>query len=293
MQGAIYAFEELAEDDLYRPPLSAQRALRCAGMLVSRAGWLGTPHDVRVALTWAGARDVVDLAEVKHLVDRMPLREMKLYPRWEDPSPYEVPQLLLESLAHARPLPIAFWQALRALDRHVLMMLSKNTRLLWRALDELAATSAHGREILASRVWHGLLGRCEMHLPVQVATRIGMRDFMDGRAIVLARSSGVRAARRSADLFDLRAGTGTGPIELGCAAAWSSKGATLLWQAHVSTAHGEFFSAASLLAVTASAVALYDMLWSQDPNVVVSIDGAVVREETWVIGDTDEVTLAR
>jgi hypothetical protein len=40
-------------------------------------------------------------------------------------------------------------------------------------------------------------------------------------------------------------------------------------------------------------VALYDMLWSKDPKITVTIDRAMVREESWMIGETDEITLAR
>lgn len=293
MGGVIYDFEELGEEDLFRPPLAALRALRCAGVLVSRGGWLATPAEVRLALTAAGARDVVDLAEVQQLLERVPLRELKLYPRWDDPSPYEVPAQLVDALAHARALPLAVWQALRPLDRHVLMMLSKNTRLLWRALDELALSSRFGAQLVASRAWVGLLGRCELSLSEEASTRLGSPDFMDGRGLVLARASGVRAARRAGELFDLAAGIGSGPIELGCHRGWTKAGPSLHWQAHVSSAQGEFFPAASLLAAVTAAVAVFDMIGGHDPLMHAVIDGAMVREERWLIGDEDEVTIAR
>jgi molybdenum cofactor biosynthesis enzyme len=293
MAGVIYDFEELGEEDLFRSPLAALRALRCAGVLVSRAGWLAAPPEVRLALTHAGTRDIVDLAEVQKLLERVPLRELKLYPRWDDPSPYEVPAALVESLARARQISLAFWQALRPLDRHVLMMLAKNTRLLWRALDELARSSRYGDEVLASRAWTGLLGRCQLELPDGLAARITSPEFMDGRALVLARVAGVRAARRAGELLDLSAGVGSGPIELGCHTGWTRAGALLQWQAHVSSAQGEFFPAASLLAAVTAAVALFDMVGGHEPGVSVVIDGAMVREERWLIEGDDEVTITR
>ena len=293
MQRVLYELEELNEEDLYRPPLAALRALRCTGVLVSRAGWLAAPPDVRHALTNAGAQEIVDIAAVKALVDRIPLREMKLYPRWDDPSPYEVPRQLVESLGHARSVPLAFWQGIRALDRHVLMMLSKNTRLLWRALDELARESLHGAAVMPTGAWQGLLGRCEISVPVRLAIRITSPDFVDGRALILARVAGVRAARRTGDLLDLCSHVGAGPIELGCHLGWGRDSATLLWQSHVSTAQGEFFPAASLLAVTTAATALCDMLIAEEPALSVTIDGATLRDDRWMIGSEDEVTIAR
>lgn len=294
MERVLYDFEELSEDDLHRPPLAAQRALRCAGFLVSRAGWLSTPRDARHALALAGIRPVIDLAEVKYLVDRMPVKEVKLYPRCDDPAAHVVPTELLDALAHARPLPSAFWQALRPVDRHVLLMLCKNTRLLWRALDELARVTPHGDGVISTRAWYGLLARAELRLPSEIAARVFTREFMDGRALLLARASGVRAARRAGDLLDLRTGIGTGPIELGSHAGFSGHGATLIWQAHASTAQGEFFAAASLLAATTAAIALLDMLASELPNASqLALHDAGVREDRWLIGETDEVTLAR
>jgi hypothetical protein len=67
----------------------------------------------------------------------------------------------------------------------------------------------------------------------------------------------------------------------------------LLWQAHVSSAQSEFFPAASLLAAVTAGVAIFDMLGAQEPGVDVVIDAAMVREERWLIGDEDEITLAR
>jgi molybdenum cofactor biosynthesis enzyme len=293
MQRTVYDFEELAEDDLYRPSLAALRALRCGGVLVSRAGWLAAPADVRMELARVGASDVVDTEHVKSLVAQIPLRELKLYPRWEDPPADKVPDCLLQAMANARPLPVTFWRSLRPFDRHVLLMLSNNTRLLWRALDELARWSERGAEVMTRRPWQGLLGRCELELPLQLATRLASPDFMDGRAFVLARVAGVRAARRTSDLLDLQAGTGTGPIELGCHTGWQGETANVLWQAHVSSAQGEFFPAASILAATTAAVALFDMLGGQDPGLGMSIRAVGVHEERWIMSGDEEVTIAR
>jgi hypothetical protein len=293
VQRNVYAFEELAEDDLYRPSLAALRALRTVGVLVSRTGWLAAPPDVRAELGSAGARDLVDTAHVKTLVDRIPLRELKLYPRSDDPPSDRIPEALLSAISNARPLTLPFWRSLRPLDRHVLVMLAKNTRLLWRALDELARSNPLGAEVMTRRAWQGLLGYCELELPLSLATRLVSPDFMDGRALVLARVSGVRAARRTSDLLDLQSGTGTGPIELGCHTGWLGQTALVLWQAHVSTAQGEFFPAASLLAATTAGTALIDMLDAHDPALGVSIRKAGIREERWVMAGDEEVTIAR
>jgi hypothetical protein len=90
-------------------------------------------------------------------------------------------------------------------------------------------------------------------------------------------------------ILDLHADTLIGPAELD----WRATGnaGVLLWQGHVSDWQGAFFPAASLLAVTAAAIALYDMVKEFDP--LASIGAAGIAEEAWKVGtaeDQDEST---
>jgi hypothetical protein len=100
-----------------------------------------------------------------------------------------------------------------------------------------------------------------------------------GRSGVLARASGVRAARRVADVVDTHAETTIGPVELEYGPL---RGTGVLWQGHVSTAEGAFSDTASLLAVTTAAVAMIDLLREVDPNACIA--SATLADEPWLFG---------
>jgi hypothetical protein len=116
-------------------------------------------------------------------------------------------------------------------------------------------------------------------------------NVQGGKALVLARAAGVRAARGARDVIDGYAETWAGPVELDARLDVETGG--YVWQAHVSTADGEFFAAASVLAAATAAVALRDAIASRDPSA--SVGGVVLKEATWSVGSGqfgDEATVA-
>ncbi len=124
MPGPIYVFEELDEAQLERPPLAVLRAFRYLGVRLPPAGWAAMPLNARVAFLHAGARDKIDIAELRELLRYAPGRQTTLVVPMQDPPADSVPENLLRAVMPARSIPVDFWRALRPLDRHVLEMLT-------------------------------------------------------------------------------------------------------------------------------------------------------------------------
>ncbi len=281
----LYQFEELS-DDLPRPPLVAVRALLTAGIVPSPRGWAALPVETRVALARLGLDGVVDVTAVRELAQQIPPRHLKLVSKSRDPNPDAVPPDVSRALGPARPLSNVDWRLLRAVDRAVLVSLAANSRLLARAYEEMM--TALGKVPTDARVlWSGAIAHCEVRANEDALERLGSVSFLDGHALMLARVAGIRAARRIAETFDLHAESATGPVEL--ASMVRHQQGCVVWQAHVSTWDGAFFPAASLLASTTAATAVFDMIKDVDPQAQVT--AGAIREEAWnAEGPSEEAT---
>lgn len=258
--------------------MAAMRALLAVGMVLSPRGWTQLPLEVRQAIADAGGKDVLDTAHIEQLVRRASVGELRLVPRLNAAPNEGLPPELVHTLGPARRLTEDDWKALRPLDRHVLKSLVLNPRLLWRAAQEILPEAvASSSDPLRATVAH-----CEVRMTEIAAALVRGSTFLDGRAMVLARVAGVRAARRASETFDLRSEVGTGTIELD----WTTlpEQGLLLWQAHVSTWDGAFYPAASLAAAVTAATAMCDMLREIDP--LASIVTAKIVEEDWRVGNT-------
>lgn len=274
----IYRFEEIG-DDLGRPPMAAVRALLTAGVLLSPKGWAELARDARRTIANEGARERVDLMAVRTLVARVPANHVKLVTRAVDPDPAAVPDKLATVLGPTRSLSTDEWKSLTSLDRYVLATLAYNTRLLSKAIDELVAAGLLKKK--KTERWSGALARCDVTMSQAALERISSPQFLEGRALVLARTAGRRAARRGATTFDLRSELEASVVEL----EWGVEKAAFFWQAHVSAIDGSFFPAASLAAAATAGIALVDMLLEIDPTARVST--VAIVEEAWLAGKTD------
>lgn len=277
-EGILYTFEELT-DDLPRPPLVAIRALLAAGVIASPKGWTSLPIETRVAIAKLGLDGVVDTSAVRALAQQIPPRYLKLVSRSRDPNPDRAPQDLVRVLGPARPLTDTEWRSLRAVDRAVLASLCNNARLASRAYDELAVAMGKPPSMRMAK-WTGAIAHCELHTTDAAIDQMVSPSFLDGRALMLARVAGIRAARKVAETLDLHAESATGPVELE-AQVHRSRG-RIVWQAHVSTWDGAFFPAAAMIAATTAAAALFDMIKDEDPKA--SVEAASIREEAWMAG---------
>ena len=277
----IYAFEGISED-LPRPPMSALRALLAAGVLLSARAWQELPVATRQAFAQAGAMDPINDAQVTELLKQVPVSQVKFVGKRGDPPIDSVPVDLANALGPARPLTVAEWAGLRALDRHTLVSLVKNTRLLSKALNEVLPQKGAAPGI--PNVWSGSVARTELRVKREVLKKVLSIEFMDGRAFTHANVSGRRAARRASELFDQQSDATVGPVEID----WGLRVAddVLFWQAHVSAWDGAFFPGAALLAANTAATAMYDMVKGLDPSA--SIIFAAIREEPWQAGREEQ-----
>jgi molybdenum cofactor biosynthesis enzyme len=283
-----YFFEELT-DDLPNPPRSAIRAMFAAGVVVSPRGWNVLTTETRQALAMEGTRDVVNVAMVAQLLNSASPSHIRLVAKVPDPSSEEIPLSLMKALKPRCPLTVADWKALHALDRCVLASLATNTRLFWRALHEMSNRSGAALSLALVQPWTGVLAHCEVRMQPEAVEHLTSPRFLEGRACVLARVAGIRAARRISETMDLHSESATGPTELD----WGLTGepGVLLWQAHISSWDGEFFPSASLLAAATAAVAVHDMAKELDPEVKIGTVNLV--EEAWKVGlDREEPTQA-
>jgi molybdenum cofactor biosynthesis enzyme len=245
---------------------------------------------VRQELVAAGARDTVARQEVQRLLERAPIREIKLVPRIDDPSISDVPAALAGAFGPSRPLTLKFWRSLRTLDRHVLMMFVNNTRLLWRALAEIALRNPQGLSVLPARGWTGTVAHCEVKTTPEIVLALNSPRFLDGRACILARVAGIRAARWASEILDFHAAVATGPVEVGHFVDPTRRPGYVVWQAHVSTIEGQFSPSASMLAAVTAATALHDIITRA--SAYATIENARLADEPWLHHDMeDEVTV--
>ncbi len=271
----LYAFEDVSED-LPRAPLAGMRALLSAGVVISTKGWAALNRDARWAIVQEGLLPSINTTVVQALLRQASVSELRLVPRMLDPNATETPAEVLKAITPARRLTNTEWASLRPLDRYVLFALTLNTRLFFRAVQEILPSA----ETDGSTSWKAVVAHCEVTMRGSTLERLKSPSFLDGRAFVLARVAGVRAARRASETFDLRSEATIGPIELD----WAQSGetGTVLWQAHVSSWDGSFFAAASFAAATTAAVALCDMIAENDPTA--ALVNARISEQPWQVG---------
>lgn len=285
MSRYLYTFEDLSDSDLPRPPLSATRALRLAGVALSQSGWLSMPMERRRELARAGAEDVVPLNVVRAFVDAAPVREVRLTPAVADPSAAEVPPELANAFGPSQAITAELWRALRPIDRYVLAVIQGNTRLLLRALREMALNVPKPPVGLASLAWTGTLARSEVRMEPSLLVKLQTPRVLEGRALLLAKVAGIRAARWASEILDLCAAKPTGPLEVGHSFGDTIPG-VVIWQAHASTVEGEFSPGASLLAVATAAAALSDIVEREGGKA--TIQAGRLADEAWRRAEFDE-----
>jgi len=286
----IYAFEEIGPD-LARPPLAARRALLGAGVAVPLDTWKSLPLPARQTIVQEGSNPSISDFVVKNAVSSV-LKRVRFMGPVKDPPFDSIPQSIVDALYTVRPLTLGEWQALNPLDRYTLLAVASNSRLLYRAIEEMTnGPSSTLSGTIKLKPWVGAVAHAEVRMTRAAFGEVAGGQIQGGKAIILARTAGVRAARAAHELLDGYAETYAGPVELD--ARLDASLGSYVWQAHVSTAAGEFFGAASLLAVATAAVALRDAISSKDPTSTVG--DVMLREEAWSVGSGgfgDEATVA-
>ena len=255
--------------------MAAMRAFLAAGVVLSPRGWLALTIDARRTFLVAGSQPIIDAVGVQAQLRHATVSEVRLVPRVLDPNPNEIPESLVNALGPHGRMTNATWAQLRPVDRYVLATLALNTRLLFRAVTEILPDTPS-----SDQVWKAAVAHVEMTMHPRSVDRLRSPQFLDGRAFMLARVAGVRAARRAQETFDLRSEQAAGTIELD----WTplAEPGSILWQAHVSTWDGGFFAAAALTAANTAAVAIADMIAEDDKTV--TIRESRIADEPWLVG---------
>jgi len=284
----IYAFEEIGQD-LARPPLAARRALLGSGVAVPVDTWQALPLPARQQIAHEGTKDTVNENLVKTAVSPV-LKRIRFMSSVKDPPVDVIPQQVVDALRAVRPLTVPEWQKLRPLDRYTLVALSNNSRLLYRAIEEMTTGPTSTLSSIKLRPWVGPLAHAEVHMSRVALGEIAGGRLQSGKAIVLARAAGVRAARAAHEIVDGYAEKYAGPVELD--ARLDAQMGGYVWQGHVSSSDGEFLAGPSVLAAATAAVALRDAIAAHDPNA--NVAGVALREATWSVGSGafgDEATV--
>ncbi len=283
----VFKFEELG-DDLARAPLAAQRLFRWTGMHLKARGWAAIRPELRRAVAVEGSKEIISTSLAQAIFRELPMREVEMHPPYAE---YEIeprPELA-QALNLSQPLTREQWHAFPGIARFALNALSNNARLLWRAIGEIRPM-ARGPISIGRNPFRGLVASCELALDKTLPSYepilrllVGNKMF-DGKGFVLARAAGLRAARRTQETLDMQSETALGPIELDWLVE-PSRGA-VLWQAHASSWGGDFYPAASLIAVTVAATALLDMMYEVQRSA--SLRAAHIAEDAWRVGRDDD-----
>ncbi len=287
----IYTFEEIGPD-LARPPIAARRALLGSGVAVPLDVWQALPIEARQSIVREGTKDAISEYVVKNAVSPV-LRRIRFMGPVKDPPTNVIPPNVVDALRTFRPITLPEWQNLSPLDRYALVALAGNSRLLWRAVEEMTTSPNSTLSSVKLRPWIGPLARAELHMERNPLGALSAGAVQGGKAMVLARAAGVRIARHAHEILDGYAEKYAGPVELDSRIDFELGGC--VWQAHVSTADGEFFGAASILAAATAAIALRDAIATLDPRA--SVSTVVLSEEPWQVGSAgfgeEATTVAR
>jgi cyclic pyranopterin phosphate synthase len=287
----VYRFEQIDESLPY-VPLAARRTLDALGRKLSLDGWLSLPLEARLRVVAAGAHAHVD-ASVLPLVDGAAHAPARVPPVAE-PDETLPPPALAGALGPARPLDVARWRALRALDRYALVKCAGNPDKLARAYDEIAGPAfSHlgpagdarmvdvGRKPETARL---AVATARLRTTRQVVESIASGSAAKGDVVAAARVAGILASKRTAEIVPLchpvRTTRAAIDVEL------DAERAEVRLRAVIEAVDRTGVEMEAMMAASVAALTLYDMIKSADRWAVV--DG--VRLESKAGGKSGQVT---
>lgn len=206
----VYEFEHI-DDALPYMPLAARRVLDGLGRKLSLDGWLSLQVDDRRRIVAAGTRATVDESALGVLEAARPPAER--IPAELEPDETQPPSRLLAALGASRPLDVARWRSLRALDRYALAKCADRPEKLARAYDEIAGVvlSHLGRSGEAHMVDVGhkaetarrAVATAHVATTRAVVEAIASGSAAKGDVLAAARIAGILASKRTAELVPL------------------------------------------------------------------------------------------
>jgi cyclic pyranopterin phosphate synthase len=206
----VYEFEQIDETLPYMP-LAARRVLDGLGRKLSLDGWLSLQVDDRRRIVAAGTKAPVDESVLAVLdAARPPADRMAPEPEPDETQP---PPRLAAALGASRPLDVAKWRSLRALDRYALVKCAGRPEKLGRAYDEIVGVvlSHLGRSGEAHMVDVGhkaetarrAVATARVATTRAVVEAIASGSAAKGDVLAAARIAGILASKRTPELVPL------------------------------------------------------------------------------------------
>jgi cyclic pyranopterin phosphate synthase len=206
----VYAFEAI-DDTLPFVPLAGRRCMDALGRKLSLKGWLSLSLEERLRVVHAGAK--VPVAEEALVLLDAATPAPERVPAQPDPDETAPPPDLVEALGPSRPLQVAEWRALRALDRYALCKSAGKPEKLARAYDAIARPSlthltatgaAHMIDVAAkAETARRAVAAASVRTTRPVVEAIARGAVSKGDVVAVARVAGILAAKRTAELIPL------------------------------------------------------------------------------------------
>ncbi len=261
-------------------PLAARRALDRAGLKLSLESWRSLALDARRTITEAGSRAMVDLAPVTDWARRAEPRPERIDPVDEPPSD-EPPAELVKALGEARPLSAAVWGALSPLDRFALAKVASRGRpeRIAAAYDEIVGSSAISthlapaggvRMVDVSEKQPSLrsaTAESAVTMNADAFTRLSRATTPKGDVLGTARLAGIMAAKRTSEIVPLCHPIALTHIAVELNLDEAERRVRISATAEAFDRTGVEMEA--LVAASAAALTVYDMLKSLDRAMVI------------------------
>ena len=206
----VYEFEQI-DDSLPYMPLAARRVLDGLGRKLSLDGWLSLQVDDRRRIVAAGTKGSVDESALGVIDAARPAAD-RMVPEPE-PDETQPPPRLAAALGASRPLDVAKWRSLRALDRYALAKCASRPDKLSRAYDEIVGVvlSHLGRSGEAHMVDVGhkpetarrAVATARVATTRAVVEAIASGSAAKGDVLAAARIAGILASKRTPELVPL------------------------------------------------------------------------------------------
>ena len=211
----IYVIDDV-DERLELMPMSARRALDCAGLRVSLKSWQAAPLASRLQLAELGSDVKVDVRAVEQLLTDNELERHEIEVL-ADPSPLATPSEVGAAFGVERPIPDAVWASLSPLDRCALRKVAKKPRAarIEAAYDEIVGKSALSTHLAprggvrmvnvsAKEESHRVASACSSVTMNQEAfSKLVAEENPKGDVLGTARLAGIMAAKRTSELIPL------------------------------------------------------------------------------------------
>jgi molybdenum cofactor biosynthesis protein MoaC len=211
----VYAFEDIGSD-LPFLPMAARRVLDALGRKMSLEAWLSLPLGDRERVCRAGTKAIVEPG-ILHVVDSSVPAPQAMTPL-ADADETAPPAVLVAALGASRPLDVAWWRSLRALDRYALCKYAGKPDKVARAYDEirsLASSPPSLTHLVPSGEAHMVgvgekaetarraVASARVRTTPETVEAIAAGALAKGDVLAVARVAGIQAAKRTPELVPL------------------------------------------------------------------------------------------